>query len=477
MAKAAPTGIVTQEAVPNLKRALGVWDLTFLCVVAIANLNVVPVIAASGPATVWLWAAALLFFFLPQGIAVIELSKRMPAEGGIYVWTKEMFGDLHGFLCGWAYWTANMFFIPTLLFYLLGIATYSGGTAVARLGASPLFFGTLTIGLLWLTTIINIFGLGFGKWVNNAGGIGTAIAATVLILLGIWSVWTHGFSVSASSFAFAKLDGSVISTFGVICFGLVGLELGPVMGDEIRDPAKNIPRGTLYGGVIAGFIYVACTLVLLVAVPKSTLRVLQGVLQAVDGMTAGTNLRWILLALAVTVACSVIGSVSAWTGGSARILFVSGLDRYLPKMFGRIHPRYNTPHVALIGIATLSSLLIAISFVGQTSVKEAYITLLDLAVVLQMISYLYLYASLARVAFDPKTASPARSKFAAVSGFLTTAFGLVFAFVPSHQVESVWRFEIKMIVCTLLFLGVAAGLFLYYSRRRAPIVVLAAAQL
>ncbi len=68
----------------------------------------------------WLWLAALACFFLPQGIAVIELSRRYPAEGGVYVWTKEIFGDLHGFLCGWCYWTANMFFIPTLLFYLLG---------------------------------------------------------------------------------------------------------------------------------------------------------------------------------------------------------------------------------------------------------------------------------------------------------------------------------------------------------------------
>ena len=109
----------------HLKRALGVWDLTFLCVVAILNLNVVPVIAANGPVTLWLWMAALLLFFLPQGIAVIELSHHFPQEGGIYVWTKEMFGDLHGFLCGWCYWTNNMFYIPTLLFYLVGIVTYT----------------------------------------------------------------------------------------------------------------------------------------------------------------------------------------------------------------------------------------------------------------------------------------------------------------------------------------------------------------
>ncbi len=148
---------------------------------AVANLNVLPVIAASGPLTMWLWLAGLTFFFLPQGIGVVELSHRFPAEGGLYVWTKEMYGELHGFLCGWCYWTANMFYIPTLLFYLLGIVTYTGGASLGKLPENPLFFGAITIGLLWLTALANIRGLGVGKWVNNAGGIGTLAAAIVLI--------------------------------------------------------------------------------------------------------------------------------------------------------------------------------------------------------------------------------------------------------------------------------------------------------
>ena len=125
----------------RLKRGLGVWDLTWLTVAAVASLNIIPAIAASGPTALWLWVVALLFFFLPQGLAVIELSHRYPQEGGIYLWTKEIFGDLHGFLCGWCYWTANIFFIPTLVFYLLGILTYMGGPTSAKLGENPIIFG------------------------------------------------------------------------------------------------------------------------------------------------------------------------------------------------------------------------------------------------------------------------------------------------------------------------------------------------
>src|SRR5271167_5110646 len=94
---------------PHLKRVLGKWDLALLCVVAVANLNLVPVVAGGGGAMIWFWLLALAFFFWPQGIAVIELSRRYPGEGGIYLWSKERFGPFHGFLAGWCYWTNNVF--------------------------------------------------------------------------------------------------------------------------------------------------------------------------------------------------------------------------------------------------------------------------------------------------------------------------------------------------------------------------------
>jgi len=100
---------------PHLRRVLGRWDLVLLFVVAVFNLNVVPSIAANGGVTVWLWLISLLLFFWPQGIAVIELAHRFPGEGGVYLWAKEVFGDFHGFLSGWCYWTNNMMYVPTVM--------------------------------------------------------------------------------------------------------------------------------------------------------------------------------------------------------------------------------------------------------------------------------------------------------------------------------------------------------------------------
>ncbi|MGH9454234.1 MAG: APC family permease, partial [Terriglobia bacterium] len=223
----------------KLVRALGRADLVLLFVVAVFNLNVVPSIAANGGVTVWLWIISVLFFFLPQGIAVIELAHRYPGEGGVYLWAKEVFGDFHGFLSGWCYWTNNMMYVPTVMLYFVGVSVFILGPNHAWLADSRIFAVTTSLSLLGLLVVLNVVGLGVGKWINNIGSIGTGIAAITLITLGV-IVWLHfGTTLTAADFRIPANSRSMLNSFGVICFGLVGLELASVMGDEIKDPART----------------------------------------------------------------------------------------------------------------------------------------------------------------------------------------------------------------------------------------------
>ena len=174
---------------PQLKRVLGRWDLVLLFVVAVFNLNVVPSIAANGGITLWLWLISLALFFWPQGVAVIELSHRYPGEGGVYLWAKKEFGDFHGFLSGWCYWTTNMLYIPTVLLYFVGVSVFVLGPSHQGLADNRLFALAVSVVLLTVLVVLNVVGLGVGKWINNVGGIGTGIAAGTLIVLGglLWA--------------------------------------------------------------------------------------------------------------------------------------------------------------------------------------------------------------------------------------------------------------------------------------------------
>jgi amino acid transporter len=466
----------TADNQPHLKRVLGRFDLVLLFVVAVFNLNVVPSIAANGGVTVWLWIISLLLFFWPQGIAVIELAHRYPGEGGVYLWAKEVFGDFHGFLSGWCYWTNNMLYVPTVMLYFVGVSVFALGPGHSGLADNKTFAMLASLALLALLTVLNIVGLGVGKWLNNAGAIGTFVAAGVLIALGI-TVWSRfGTTVTAADFQIPRDPRFVLNSFGVICFGLVGLELASVMGDEIREPQKTLPPAVAWGGLISGALYIGATLTLLIAVGKNDISVLQGIVQAVSHMAGKVGVGWIITPFALMLSLSIAGIGSAWMGGSARIPFVAGLDSYMPSWLGKVHPKYSTPHAALIVQAIVSFVLIIINFYASGGVQEAFQTMLSLAVVLQLVPFLYVFAALLKFAFrrDPSPGRYGRSTliFAGLSGFVTTSLGIVLAFFPAKQITSVWKYEAKMFGFTLFFLALAAFFFFVYGRLKPPVPAL-----
>jgi glutamate:GABA antiporter len=460
--------MISDSNQPHLKRVLGRFDLVLLFVVAVFNLNVVPSIAANGGVTVWLWMISLFLFFWPQGIAVIELAHRYPGEGGVYLWAKEVFGDFHGFLSGWCYWTNNMLYVPTVMLYFVGVSVFAMGPGHAALADNKNFAMAASVALLALLTVLNIVGLGVGKWLNNLGAIGTFVAAAVLIGLGI-TVWSRfGTTISGADFRVPPDPRFVLNSFGVICFGLVGLELASVMGDEIQEPQKILPSAVAWGGVISGLLYIGATLTLLVAIGKNDISVLQGIVQAVSHMASKAGVAWIIAPFALMLSFSIAGIGSAWMGGSARIPFVAGLDSYMPSWLGRVHPKYATPYAALIVQALVSLVLIVINFYASGGVQEAFQTMLSLAVVLQLVPFLYVFAALLKFAFRGDLAGGRYSRriliFSGFCGFVTTTLGIVLAFFPAKQITSVWMYEMKMFGFTLFFLMLAAFFFFVYGR-------------
>lgn len=454
--------VSTEGRAVHLLRALGQRDLVFLFVVAVVNINNVPVIAASGPVTVWMWALALALFFLPQGLAVIELSHRYPHEGGVYLWTKEIFGDFHGFMSGWCYWTNNMFYIPTLVLCVVGVSVFMGGPAWYALGDDRRYVLLMGIAVLWTLTAISILGLNVAKWLNNVGGIGSVMAGLVLVALAIAVSRSQGLSLHASDFRLSTFDWRLAGSFAVVCNSLTGLELASVMGDEIKDPRRTVPRAVISGGIIAGALYVAVTLAVLLAMPAKEIGAVQGIMQAADRMARTVGAASIVAVLALILTVAIAGTTAAWVAGSARIPFVAGLDDYLPTALGRLHPRFATPYVALVLQGVVSCAVLAMGFVGST-VQEGYRILLLLAIVVQLIPFLYMFLALlrlaARVDFRRVRYSRGTLLAAGTIGAVVTVLGTVVAFVPPGHGEPAWVFETKMVAGTLLLLALGATVF------------------
>jgi amino acid transporter len=252
--------------------------------------------------------------------------------------------------------------------------------------------------------------------------------------------------------------------------------------------------------VLSGLLYIGATLTLLIAIDKSDINVLEGIVQAVGHMASRVGVAWIVAPFALMLSLSIAGIASAWLGGSARIPFVAGLDSYMPSWLGKVHPRYHTPYAALIVHAAVSMVLVVLNFSGwwiwnkfiglsfvghilqavgfvvanltasETGVQETFQKLLSLAVVLQLIPFLYMFGGLLKIAFGDSFVKAVYSKTTLIlsgfSGLVTTILGIALAFFPAQQVTSLRSYEVWMFGGTLFFIGLAAFFFFVYGRRK-----------
>ena len=429
-------------------------------VVAIVGLRWLLTAANLGPGSVALWMGAVLLFFIPQGLAVLELSARMPEEGGIYVWTREAFGPLHGFICGWAYWVNNLIYYPSLIVFMAGNAVLALGSWGTGLGDSTAYNLIFSLAILWFAVGMNIVGLKSGRWVQNSGGIATWVAVVVLVALAAAALLTgRADNPLATGTLVPDLSGGNINLWASLCFALAGLELASVMGGEVKDPSRTLPRSILVAAPMIAGIYIVGTLSVMTISSTGDVDLISGIVEAIGeaGNLFGIPLTRIA---ALLILVTGLGGLGAWMAGAARIPFVVGVDRYLPAALGRVHPKWQTPHVALFvqGIGATAFLLFSV--LGST-VEEAYLILVDTTIIVYFIPYLYLFLAVPvlrkRTAHsDTEFRIPLGGLglgFVVFAGFGTTALAMILATLPGEDGGS--GFFVKVIggAAGLMFVG------------------------
>ncbi|HEV8362941.1 MAG TPA: APC family permease [Gemmatimonadaceae bacterium] len=464
---------MTQQAQGELAlaRRLTLRDMVLLNLVAVISLRWLATSAATGPSALVLWVLAALFFFIPMGFAVSALSVRHPEAGGLYAWTKRAYGDRHGFICGWCYWTNNLLYYPNLLLATAAIFTYAFGRGGTGLENDLGFVIPTTLLMLWFATLINVVGVGTGRWLQNIGAICMFLPGVALIVLGIIEVTTRG---SANEFSVATMtpnlrDFSAVNLWASIAFAFAGLELAPTMAAEVRDPERTLKRAVLIAAPLCLVVYGLGTASVLWIVPHKDVNIVTGILQAIDvgASSLGVAFGWISAVAAALVVIGNLGSIGAWLSGPARVALTIGIDRYFPRAFGRVHPKYRTPYVAFFVQASVGTIFLLLGVLGRgTTVQSVYLILLDTMLLLYFIPFLYLFASYIRIEL-PHAAGLKKLRIVAtgISGFALTLFAMIVACVPPTGTPSIVAFEAKVVGGALFF--VVAGTTLYAWRHRA----------
>lgn len=460
---------------PGLRRVLGTWDLVLFNIAAIVALRWLSMAAQLGPSSLLLWLLGLVGFFIPLALAVLELSSRMPGQGGLYLWTKATFGDMHGFIAGWTYWVSNLAYFPSMLMFGAGVFLHVGGErwlAHASEGGYNLAY-CLTV--LWVATGLGILGLDRSKWLQNIGGVATWSAAALILGAGVLAAYRFGpaTAITAANMIpdFGKL--ATFSAFATMALAFQGLELGPILGGEIRDPGRQIPRATLISCIVIAGIYIAGTASLLMALPTATIDIIAGIPQALAAIGERIGLPVFGPLTAALVTLGATGTLSAWLTGTARLPFVVGVDRYLPAALARLHPRFGTPHVALViqGIVTSLMLLAALS---GASIHEAYTILIDMTAVMSLLPLLYILLAFPlqrrRAIVDHagvrlSTVGTLGCWVAGLAGFAITAMAIVSSVIPPANSHHPGLFLLKVVGGSGLLIGIGLGFYRRAQRR------------
>lgn len=452
-----PSGVnPARENAPHLRPTLGRLDVALMIVAGLVSLNTMAPLAQNGPMVLWLWPVAILFFFVPQAVTVIELSRHFPGEGAVYVWPSRLLGETHGFLSGWCYWMANIVYVPTLVVSAVGLAAYMFGASGKDLAGHGLAIEMGSFGLLSLLIWLNVRGLAAEKLLVNLAALGTFTVGIILIGLTAWLARRSGVPVARLVWQPSGFDWHLISVFSLLCFSLLGLEIASNVGDEIHDARRTLPRALLIGAVLVGVLDVLLTISMLLSAPPQVINPVQGVLEAVDELGRRAGAGALAPITAGLLAVSVAGSAAAWLASPARIPYVAAVEGHLPAVFARLHPRYASPHIALLLCGALCALALYMSFAGA-GLNEAFVTILDLSVILSLLQYLYMYSSLLALVFKRRDLDLCFSRTAlaaaGVTGICVTLIATASAFVPTRQIEHLWLFEGKMFGFCVIVLG------------------------
>ena len=364
----------TISSLPVLERRLGPLDAAAIIIANVIGGGILfrsPAVAAAVPDAPWFllsWLAGGVLAFM-GAMAYAELAALRPKAGGEYVYLREAYGGLAGFLTGWTSFVAGfsgamaasaVFLITTLDRFVPGIAN---DTPLFTLPVplTPILFTfsrhTLAASaVIAVAAFIHIRGVGPGRIASNVLTTLKITAFVVFIAFGL-TAGTGNTSNLTQSAGPLRVTGWFFA-FIPVMFTYSGWNAAAYMAEEIRDPGRNVPRALLLGTAVVTAIYLLINVLYLYVIPIGDLARVQGsVLDVVAEGLLGERAGDIMAVVAIV---SLAAGINAWTFAGPRVYFAMARDNAFFKAAARVHPRYKTPAASIVAQALFAVLLILI---------------------------------------------------------------------------------------------------------------------
>jgi amino acid transporter len=358
-------------------------DMVLFTVSAILLLDTLTAAASVGAPSVFWWIFLGIIFFIPFALICAEMGCAYPEQGGIYAWIRDGYGGRWASRATWCYWVNTAVWIPAIFILFAGVF-------------KQMFFPELSltwqiaigIVLTWLAVIVNVITLDVGKWIPNLGAILKVIIFVAIIYGAFGYVQDHGMA-NPLTFETLKPDwGNSLQYIPAIIYGMLGFELVSAGSEEMRDPARDVPRSILISGVIIIVLYLLGTMAVLAAIPAGDINLVEGLIDTLKlffgGSTAGNLL---VLALGVGALYTFFSNGVTWALGCNRAAAEAALEGELPRIFGIESKKLGTPVGAAVLMGVVSTVVLILYGFMSGSNEDLFWSLFAFSAVIFLLPY------------------------------------------------------------------------------------------
>ncbi len=386
------------------KKTLRQRDMVLFTVSAILLLDTLTAAASVGAPSVFWWIFLGVIFFVPFALICAEMGCAYPEQGGIYAWIRDGFGGRWASRATWCYWVNTAVWIPAIFILFAGVF-------------KQMFFPDLSLGwqiavgvaLTWLAVLVNIVTLDIGKWVPNLGAIFKVIIFLAIILGAYLYVQENGMANPLTLETLKPNWSDSLQYIPAIIYGMLGFELVSAGSDEMKDPARDVPRAILISGVIIIVLYLLGTMAVLAAIPAGDINLVEGLIDTLKLFFGGNQAGDLLvLALGVGALYTFFSNGVTWALGCNRAAAEAAMEGELPRIFA-LESRMGTPLGAALLMGAVSTVVLVLYGFLAGSNEDLFWSLFAFSAVIFLLPYQGMFLAFIKMRLiDPDHPRPYR---------------------------------------------------------------------
>jgi amino acid transporter len=358
-------------------------DLVLFTVSAILLLDTLTAAASVGAPSVFWWIFLGIIFFVPFALICAEMGCAYPEQGGIYAWIRDAFGGRWASRATWCYWVNTAVWIPAIFILFAGVFKQMFYPELSLAGQIA-----IGIVLTWLAVIVNVVTLDVGKWIPNLGAIFKVLIFLAIIIGAFIHIKHHGMANPLTLETLKPDWGNSLQYIPAIIYGMLGFELVSAGSQEMKNPARDVPRAILISGVIILVLYLLGTIAVLAAIPAGDINLVEGLIDTLylffGGSPAGNLL---VVTLGVGALYTFFSNGVTWALGCNRAAAEAAMEGELPRIFARESKQLGTPIGAAVLMGIVSTVLLILYGLMAGTNEDLFWSLFAFSAVIFLLPY------------------------------------------------------------------------------------------